>query len=240
MGTLEMRGIRVSSTVFGLLLAGIATAGFAGPAQADFRWDWRLRAPHFDIYPDQDYYDDDGSFDDAYYEEYEEPIARQPKRAKKQELWWTEEAENFEPVYEPPVRKAKKKYTAKLQPKVIVKKKTVDTGKPLTDITAAREKFGKKPVIKTAAVAPVVKAEPKAKVPKLQQVASLDKQDKKQSVAIGCTAGAGVVTGYGFGSVRPKVCTGATYAYDAARGGKNYLIRLSAASGEILEVKKIN
>ncbi len=57
---------------------------------------------------------------------------------------------------------------------------------------------------------------------------------------IGCTAGAAVVTGYGFGAVKPKICTGNTYAYTAARAGKIYEIKLTAASGEITDVKKLN
>ena len=244
-GDVKMRGIRSSSSIFGWLLGVVAASGMVAPAEAGFRWDWRLRAPHFDGFPDQEYsnreyYEDDGSFDGDYYDEEDEPIVRKPKRAKKQEIWWTEDEGDFEPVYEAPVRKTKKKITARLQPRTIVKKRVVDSGKPLTDISAAREKFGKTPGLQTSGVEPVVKPRPRVKAPKLQQLSSLDKQDKIQSKSIGCTAGAGIVTGYGFGSVRPKVCTGATYAYDAARGGKNYLIRLNAASGEILEVKKLN
>lgn len=235
-----MRGTVFSTTVFGMLLAGLATSSLVSPATAGFRWDWRFRTPHYEVYPDREYYEDDGRFDEAYYEDDEEPIVRKPKRAKKQEIWWSEDEDDFEPVYEAPVRKPKKKITARLQSKTIVKKKTVDAGQPLTDISAAREKFGKKPVLLKAGVEPVLKPRPRVKTPKLPQVASLDKQDKVQGKSIGCTAGAGVVTGYGFGSVKPKVCTGATYAYNAARGGKNYLIRLNAASGEILEVKKLN
>lgn len=236
-----MRGVRISSTMIGLLLAGLATTGFVGQAEAGFRWDWRFRTPQYEVFPDQEYYEEDGSYDDGYYEEEEdEPIVRKPKRAKRQQAWWTEDEEDLDPVYEAPVRKTKKKNTARLQPKTIVKKQIVDSGKPITDISAARKKFGKTPGLQTAGVAPVVKPKPRTKTPKLQQIASLDKQDKVQSRSIGCTAGAAVVTGYGFGSVRPKACTGATYAYNAARGGKNYLIRLNAASGEILEVKKLN
>ncbi len=235
-----MRGTGLSSTVFGLLLAGLATSSMVSKAEAGFRWDWRFRTTQYEVYPDQQYYEDDGSFDEAYYEDDEEPIVRKPRRAKKQEIWWTEDEDDFDRVYEEPVRKPKKKITARLQSKTIVKMKSVGVGEPLVDISVAREKFGKKPVLQEAGVEPVLKPKPRIKTSKLPQVASLDKQDKVQGKSIGCTAGAAVVTGYGFGSVKPKVCTGATYAYNAARGGKSYLIRLNAASGEILEVKKLN
>jgi hypothetical protein len=98
----------------------------------------------------------------------------------------------------------------------------------------------------------VEKAKPKLKPsPKPDrgvQTASLGKPDvvakpKAKPVVsktIGCTAGAAVVTGYGFGDVKPKSCTGTTYAYTAERAGKIYQIKLTAASGEIVDVKKVN
>jgi hypothetical protein len=76
---------------------------------------------------------------------------------------------------------------------------------------------------------------------------TVDKPKAKPALAtttpektIGCTAGAAVITGYGFGEVKPKACTGAVYAYNATRAGKLYEIKLTAASGEITDVKKLN
>ncbi len=94
----------------------------------------------------------------------------------------------------------------------------------------------------------VVVAKPKLVIPRNVQTATLSKPDvtvkpKSKPVSsktIGCTAGAAVVTGYGFGAVKPRACTGNTYAYTAARGGRNYEIKLTAATGEIVDVKKLN
>jgi hypothetical protein len=73
--------------------------------------------------------------------------------------------------------------------------------------------------------------------PKLE-TASLTPAKPKASKSIGCTAGAAIVTGYGFAGVTPKVCTGNIYAYNASRDGKSYLIKVTAAQGEITEVTK--
>ena len=47
------------------------------------------------------------------------------------------------------------------------------------------------------------------------------------------------VSGYGFTSVKPKVCNGATYSFDASRAANSYVIKVSAATGEITDVQKL-
>jgi hypothetical protein len=117
----------------------------------------------------------------------------------------------------------------------------------------ARKAMAKKNItrVETAATPKAkvaVVAKPKLATPRDLQTASLSKPDvivkpKSNPVStktIGCTAGAAVVTGYGFGGVKPRACRGSTYAYTAARGGRNYEIKLTAATGEIVDVKKLN
>ncbi|CAN5475886.1 hypothetical protein BH10PSE7_BH10PSE7_14950 [soil metagenome] len=62
---------------------------------------------------------------------------------------------------------------------------------------------------------------------------------KKKSGAISCDKAGQIVTGYGFSSVKATSCQGDTYSFAAAREGKPYSIKLSAASGELTEVKKV-
>ncbi len=57
--------------------------------------------------------------------------------------------------------------------------------------------------------------------------------------AIACSKGAEIVSGYGFTSVKPKVCEGATYSFNASRAANAYVIKVSAATGEITDVQKL-
>jgi hypothetical protein len=62
---------------------------------------------------------------------------------------------------------------------------------------------------------------------------------KISSRGMSCDKAGQIITGYGFTSVKPQSCTGKVYAFNATRSGKNYLVKLSAANGELTEVKKI-
>ncbi|MBL8790463.1 MAG: hypothetical protein JNM45_08185 [Rhizobiales bacterium] len=57
--------------------------------------------------------------------------------------------------------------------------------------------------------------------------------------AIACSKGAEIVSGYGFTSVKPKLCNGATYSFDASRAANAYVIKVSSATGEITDVQKV-
>jgi hypothetical protein len=60
----------------------------------------------------------------------------------------------------------------------------------------------------------------------------------KKSAAITCAKAGEIVSGYGFKSVEQVSCSGQVYAFNATRDGKPFSIKLSAASGELTEVKK--
>jgi hypothetical protein len=62
---------------------------------------------------------------------------------------------------------------------------------------------------------------------------------KKQASGISCDKAGDIVAGYGFSGVKATSCQGSTYSFAAAREGKPYTIKLSAASGELTEVKKV-
>jgi len=60
----------------------------------------------------------------------------------------------------------------------------------------------------------------------------------KKATAISCDRASKIVTGYGFSSVKASSCQGKEYAFAATRDGKNYVIKMSAANGELTQVQK--
>ncbi len=167
----------------------------------------------------------------------------------------------------PHTKKVKPKIASKAVVKQVVKTKPVQvaavvkpTVKPIkkSPIAAA-------PIVKTvekavakvpnAVVAkPVVKA-PTQSAPVKQARLTLPPEDRPSIVApksarivpsaplaattISCEKATAIVAGYGFNSVSPLICVGKTYRFKALRDGKSFEINLSAASGELTEVKKL-
>lgn len=61
----------------------------------------------------------------------------------------------------------------------------------------------------------------------------------KTSAALSCDKAGQIISGYGFTGVTPTSCKGQVFAFNATRSGKAYVVKLSAASGELTEVKKV-
>jgi hypothetical protein len=201
-------------------------------AEARDRWHFRYADPwqqHEPLFLEDE--DDVALYEDEAAEEAERFYQQRKKRqlqrrlqrqmqADEAELWWLEDG-------------ARQKLEQRRKPANV--KRATKPEKPAAKPVA---KLTPKPVLK-----PV--ADP-------MQTASLSKPAKsdlakpkpvaaaKSSKTIGCTAGAAVIVGYGFGEVKPKACTGQAYAYTASRSGKAYEITLAAASGEITGVRKLN
>jgi hypothetical protein len=55
---------------------------------------------------------------------------------------------------------------------------------------------------------------------------------------ISCEAAADIVRDFGFSDVRSTSCSGQVYGFDAARDGSAYSITISAADGELTEVRR--
>lgn len=238
----------MGSSLYKAVLASLigSVVGFGllvSEAEAKHRWPFRWVQPNVDVWQDEsDVVYEDNNFDQSYYDDtstYDENdyVIEQPRRRARRNAWWTEDTQDLEPTYDAPPRKSKYVTLQKAR-KPVVKKKEIGIAdsQPLTDLAKARAKFGSKPKATSFAKSNGPKLVDK---PVKLQVASLDPSPRVLPKSIGCTAGAAVVTGYGFGDVKPKICTGDTYAYNAARAGKPYLIKLSAASGEILDVKRL-
>lgn len=125
----------------------------------------------------------------------------------------------YEPRYQPRYEGEEPVYIA---PK---KKKTAKAAKPVE----------KKSVVSTekkAAASPVASVEKKA-------VTATEKKIASAAPGMSCDKAGQIVSGYGFTSVKPTTCTGQVFAFNATRSGKAYVIKLSSASGELTEVKKV-
>jgi hypothetical protein len=70
-------------------------------------------------------------------------------------------------------------------------------------------------------------------------VVSAEKKTVPTTTGMSCDKAEKIVSGYGFTSVKPTTCTGQVFAFNATRSGKAYVIKLSSASGELTEVKKV-
>jgi hypothetical protein len=70
-------------------------------------------------------------------------------------------------------------------------------------------------------------------------VTSVEKKTASAASGMSCDKAGEIVSGYGFTSVKPTTRTGQVFAFNATRSGKAYVIKLSSASGELTEVKKV-
>jgi hypothetical protein len=70
------------------------------------------------------------------------------------------------------------------------------------------------------------------------KVAAKQAEQPKPGKPMSCEAAAEIVNGFGFSDVKPTGCSGSTYVFDATRDGAAYSIQISAADGELTEVRK--
>ncbi|HUQ36309.1 MAG TPA: hypothetical protein VM144_08030 [Aestuariivirga sp.] len=183
------------------------------PTAADAGSRWRFLNPGYYFYdpPPRDFYADDYD-DEEYYENDERPLAYYDP----DDDFYEPRYQGEEPVYIAPKKKQKK--TAKAVPaaKPAVKKSVASTEKKTV----------------TSSVASVEK---KAVTP----VEPVEKKTASAASGMSCDKAGKIVSGYGFASVKPTTCTGQVFAFNATRSGKAYVIKLSSASGELTEVKKV-
>ena len=101
----------------------------------------------------------------------------------------------------------------------------------------APKKKTKKNVKTSPASKPVVKKSVASTEKKA--VSSTGKKTASAATAISCDKAEKIVSGYGFANVTPTTCTGQVFTFNATRSGKAYVIKLSPASGELTEVRKV-
>lgn len=190
----------------------LVTSTLLVPTAAESGSRWRFLHPDYYFYnpPPRDFYADD--FDDEeYYEDDEQPLA-----------YYDPDDDYYEPRYqgeEPVYIAPKKKKTVKAAPvpKPVAKKSVASTEKKTVTST------------ETKSLASVEK----------KAVASPEKKTASAAPGMSCDKAGEIVSGYGFTSVKPTTCTGQIFAFNATRSGKAYVIKLSSASGELTEVKKV-
>jgi hypothetical protein len=181
------------------------------PTAADAGSRWRFLNPGYYFYdpPPRDFYADNYD-DEEYYEGDERPLA-----------YYDPDDEYYEPRYyegEEPVYIAPKK-----------QKKTVKAVPPANPAVKKSVASIEKKKAVTSSVASVEK----------KAVASPEKNTAPAASGMSCDKAGKIVSGYGFASVKPTTCTGQVFAFNATRSGKAYVIKLSSASGELTEVKKV-
>jgi hypothetical protein len=62
--------------------------------------------------------------------------------------------------------------------------------------------------------------------------------DEGSGGGLSCEAAADIVANFGFSDVQSTSCSGDVYGFDASRDGSSYSIRVSAADGELTEVRR--
>ncbi len=184
---------------------------FLLPTAAEAGSRWRFLHPDYYFYdpPPRDFYAEDFG-DDEYYED-ERPRAYYDRD---DEYYEPRYYEGEEPVYIAPKKKQKKTVKAVPTAKPAIKKSVASTEK------------------KKAVTASVASVEKNAVIPAEKKTASA-------GPGMSCDKAGKIVSGYGFTSVKPATCTGQVFAFNATRSGKAYVIKLSSASGELTEVKKV-
>jgi hypothetical protein len=179
------------------------------PTTADAGSRWRFLNPGYYFY--------DPPPRDFYADEYgdEEYYEDEPPLAyyEPDDDYYEPRYEGEEPVYIAP-KKKKKTVKAAPTPKPVIKKSVASTEK------------------KTVTSKSLASVEKKA-------VTSTEKKTATAVTGMSCDKAEKIVSGYGFTSVKPTTCTGQVFSFNATRSGKAYVIKLSSASGELTEVKKV-
>jgi hypothetical protein len=203
-----------SLMVTGLAALAAIAGSFMTITDAEAGSRWRFLNPGYYFYdpPPRDFYADEYD-DDEYYDDDERPLAYYDP----DDDYYEPRYEGEEPVYIAPKKKTKKTVKAAPVPKPVLKK----------SVTAAQKKAV--PKTETESVAAVEK----------KAAAPAEKKTAAAGSGMSCEKAEKIVSGYGFTSVKPTACSGQVFAFNATRSGKSYVIKLSSASGELTEVKKI-
>lgn len=210
-----------------LLLLAVAVSGFSGMAAGEAA----AERPFFLLRPFLPGYND--SYpppDDVYYmteDEYYRYLKRQRRKQRILDEYYARQDEDdyaYEEEYQPPRKLRPKKQAVKPQAKKPAAK-AASKSKPV-------------PAKKTVAAAKPKDAPSAAKptAPVGETTASIN---KAASGSISCNKAADIVAGYGFDSVKAGSCNGSVYSFNASRAGKSYVVKVSSASGELTEVRKL-
>lgn len=197
------------------LASVVAATAMAAPAEAEIRLKRKNGYAFFEpYYPGPYDMPPPGYYDEDYYDVYGRPAF---------------DESYYNPYYLPPSNKALKARAEK-------RKKAKAAA-----IAAAKEAEAK---AKAAKLAKAKKApapgDITASTSKINTASLATETPKSASGAVTCEKATSIVSGYGFSTVEATQCAGSTYEFKAVRDGKNFVIKVSSASGELTEVKKLN
>ena len=200
--------------IIGLAALAAIAGSLVTIADAEAGSRWRFLHPGYYFYdpPPRDFYAYEYD-DEEFYDDDERPLAYYDP----DDDYYEPRYEGEEPVYIAPKKKTKKTVKADPVPKPVLKKSVATTQKKIVTSTEPK------------AVASVEK----------KAVAPAEKKTAAAASGMSCEKAEKIVSGYGFTSVKPTTCSGQVFAFNATRSGKSYVIKLSSASGELTEVKKV-
>lgn len=189
---------------------------FAQPAEARHLFWWQMIGPDGEVSQPQYPAYDDPQLDDAY---ADDQATQDMFNQREYELYKREmrKQQGYDANYDPQFDYQDQPRYAP-QPRLTPKKKLV-IKKPMP--VALGQPTYKPPQVSTG---PVTQAKP-------GKVANL--------AGVSCSKGSSIVSSFGFSSVATKSCNSSTLIYSASRGGKNFEVEVSAASGELTAVKKL-
>lgn len=148
------------------------------------------------------------------------------------------------PPAPPPVPRSKPEHR---QPKVATREASAsETGQRPADtdiVTGSLAPVTPGPETASPETATPAKRNPPREVAAVSAPAAAEQAERQPAAAnaagkVSCEAAAGIIGDFGFSDVRAKQCDGQVYDFDATRDGKGYSIKLSAADGELTEVRR--
>jgi hypothetical protein len=107
---------------------------------------------------------------------------------------------------------------------------------PVREEPLQEELLRDEPLLEQAA--PQIPAQTAPESPEQTAARSPDQMDEGSAGGLSCEAAADIVANFGFSDVQSTSCSGDVYGFDASRDGSNFSIRVSAADGELTEVRR--
>jgi outer membrane biosynthesis protein TonB len=217
-------------TGFGLMAAAAAVLSLTAPAQADPLDFFKSLVPkreRFQYLPDGAYIMDEEDY-------YRYLRKKRMRRRAIQETYYEPELGADDDIIVDEPQRPKKKAT---KPSIKAVSKPVPAKKKAAPTVAAKPAPKAEPVI-AAKPKTVTEPQPKA-VAIAKPVDPPTASTTPTAGGMSCAKATQIVSGYGFDSVSPQACSGKVYAFNALRGGKSFVVRVDAASGELTEVKKV-
>lgn len=145
--------------------------------------------------------------------------------------------------YEPPRRSVRTPLRSRIarpepSPPPVPKSKPDVVDEPSVAVRSAPATATLEPVREEPLREEPVQEQPSPEAPEQTAVRAPDQTDEGSGGGLSCEAAADIVANFGFSEVKSTSCSGDTYGFDASRDGNSYSIKVSAADGELTEVRR--